>query len=253
MAPLALANPYVVAPSVQARLTGEMKSRSLAPSSGGRRSRRLPKVALTPERAQALLRSMTMPGWGQATLGHHTAGAVFGVIEAGIWGSFVSFRIQEKLRTDATSRTARIFAGVELQGRDEEFRRLVGAFASSDEYNQLVVFRDAANLYYDDPALYRDYIASHSLAGNNLWKWEDEASFLRYRSQRKDAQRAALRSNTALALAVGNRILSVVHAARVAGRHTAPGAAAPRSWNFEVRPAGADDPTAFVCGLRARF
>jgi hypothetical protein len=213
----------------------------------------MPNLALTPERAQAMLRSMTVPGWGQATLGHPTAAAVFGVIESGVWGSFMAFRIQERLRREGSARTARIFAGVDLKGRDEEFLRLVGAFASSDEYNLLVVTRDAANLYYDEPDRYRDYIATHSLGGANHWSWQDEGSFLRYRAQRKDAQRAGLRANTALALAVGNRILSVLHTARIAGRKAAPAAATPRTWNFEVRPAGGDDPTAYRFGLRASF
>jgi len=249
---LALANPYVLSPEVEVRISGgKTDEKKPARSTRPRRARRGPSLALTPERAQALLRSLTVPGWGQATLGHRTAGAVFGVIESGVWGSFMAFRVQEHLRREASSRTARIFAGVDLKGRDEEFLRLVGAFASSEEYNLLVVTRDAANLYYDDPASYRDYIAKHSLSGADRWSWQDEASFFRYRAQRKDAQRAGLRANTSLALAVGNRILSVLHAARVAGR--AATADPPRSWNFEVSPSGGDDPTAYRFGLRARF
>jgi len=252
-APLALANPYLRAPAPEANRADARTSVSAGRSPRGRGGRRMPQLALTPERAQALLRSLTVPGWGQATLGHRTAGAVFGIIESGVWGSFTAFRIQEHLRREASGRTARIFAGVELAGRDEEFRRLVGAFASSDEYNLLVVARDAANLFYDEPERYRDYIATHSLTGANGWSWRDEASFLRYRAQRKEAHRAALRANTALAVAVGNRILSVLHTARVAGRPRASAADPPRTWNLEVRPAGGEDPTAYRFGLRANF
>lgn len=251
-APLVLANPYVVPPALAVSISGT-KQEKAPKAARARRPRKMPNLALTPERAQAMLRSMAVPGWGQATLGHPTAGAVFGVIESGVWGSFMAFRIQERLRREGSARTARIFAGVDLKGRDEEFLRLVGAFASSAEYNLLVVTRDAANLYYDEPDRYRDYIATHSLGGTNHWSWQDEASFLRYRAQRKDAQRAGLRANTALALAVGNRILSVLHTARIAGRKAAPAATTPRTWNFEVRPAGGDDPTAYRFGLRASF
>jgi len=253
-APLALANPYVLPPVAEVSLTGgKQKSEKPARAARSRGGRRMPNLALTPERAQALLRSLTVPGWGQATLGHRTAGAVFGVIESGVWGSFMAFRIQEHLRRESSAKTALVYAGVDLRGRDEEFRRLVGAFASSDEYNLLVVARDAANQFYDEPERYRDYIATHSLTGANRWSWQDEASFLRYRGQRKEAHRAALRSNTALAIAVGNRILSVLHTARIAGRPRAASEAAPRSWKLEVRPAGGDDPTAYRFGLRATF
>lgn len=245
--PLALSTAFTPAPDLAVRISGGKPSPKPKKSAGPRRNSNM---ALTPERAQALLRSMTVPGWGQATLGHRTAGAVFAVAETGVWGSFIAFRIQEALRRDAAARTAQLFAGIDLRGRDEEFLRIVGAFASSDEYNRLVVMRDAANLYYNNPTAYRDYIAKNSLSGGNAWEWQDEASFLRYGSQRKDSQRAALRANTALALAIANRLLSILHVARIAGTRPAPGA---HTWNFEVVPAGGQDPTAFRCGVRTSF
>ena len=116
-------------------------------------------------RARILLRSLTLPGWGQATLGHRRSAAFFGLTETAVWGTFTAFRIQVAMREDAFLRTARLLAGIDLSGRDEEWRRIVGGFASSDEYNRLVVVRDAANLYYDDPEAYRAYIAAHSLTG----------------------------------------------------------------------------------------
>src|SRR5262245_24984207 len=124
------------------------------------------------ERARILLQSLTVPGWGQATMGKTRAAALFGFIETGIWAGFVTFRIQESMRADSYLNTARLFAGIDLSGKDEEFRRTVGEFASSEEYNRLVVYRDAANLYYDDPVKYRDYIAKHSIGGSDAWAWD---------------------------------------------------------------------------------
>jgi hypothetical protein len=205
-------------------------------------------------RAQILLRSLTVPGWGQYSTGHHTAAGIFALAETGIWVSFASFRIQEQMRREAYERTARLLAGIELRGRDEEFRRVVGAYISSDEYNQLVVFRDAANLHYDDPAAYRAYIAEHSLSGNNVWAWNSEESLLRYRAQRRSEDRASLRANTALALAVINRILSALHAARVSGDRVAEREVAPPpNWSLEVSPFDACGASAIRVGVRRRF
>src|SRR5206468_12634159 len=130
---------------------------------------------------------------------------------------FAAFRIQEQLRRQSYQRTARILAGIDLKGRDEEFRRIVGSFISSDEYNQLVVDRDAASLFYVDgvlvdPVGYQKYVDEHPLKGGDTWAWPDDESLLKYRGQRKDAQRAALRANAALAFAVIDRLLSAVHA-----------------------------------------
>jgi hypothetical protein len=206
-------------------------------------------VGLEAERARILLRSLTVPGWGQATLGHSTSAAVFGIAEAAIWGTFTAFRIQDAIRQDSYLRMARQFAGIDLQGRNEEWRRIVGGFSSSDEYNRLVVARDAANLYYNDPLAYRAYIEEHSLKGTDVWSWSSPEAQERYRSERKYAQRAAQRANTALAIAVANRILSAVHAARLTGHREA----AKHSWRLEAVPVTGRDPAAFQLRVRAQF
>lgn len=211
---------------------------------------------LGPERARILLRSLTMPGWGQATLGRRGSAKVFMIAEAGVWGAFAAFRIQQALRTEAYLRTARLSAGIDLKGRDDEFRRIVGAFASSDEYNLLVVTRDAANLFLSDPAhidfdSYHAYIAQHSLRGDMAWRWTDEAAFDRYGGQRKFAHRAGLRANTALGLAIANRLVSALHAARSAGRQAAK-AEGGTGWRFEVEP-GLAQPGVYRAALTTRF
>lgn len=205
-------------------------------------------------RARILLRSLTLPGWGQATLGHRRSATFFGLTETAIWGTFTAFRIQVAMREDAFLRTARLLAGIDLSGRDEEWRRIVAGFASSDEYNRLVVVRDAANLYYDDPEAYRAYIAENSLGSADAWHWASAEAQVRYANQRKMAQRAAQRANTVLAVAVVNRIASALHAARVAGSgHDGAAAEPKRSWRFEAAPGVGDDPLAFQLRVRAQF
>lgn len=212
-------------------------------------------VVLGPERARTLLRSLVVPGWGQATMGKRKSGAWFAAAELGVWTAFTSFRVQESMRRQTYQRTARLDAGIELRERDEEFQRIVGSFISSDEYNLLVVARDAANLYLTDPynpdmESYRRYIAEHSLGGSNAWSWSSLEAFRKYSSQRKDAHRAGLRANTAIAVAVANRIASAIHATRAAGR--APAAEPPRAWNFEIVP-DPRDAEAVRAGVRVTF
>lgn len=205
------------------------------------------------ERARILLRSLTLPGWGQATLGHRRSAAVFGLTELGAWTAFTAFRVQQSMREQSFERTARIFAGIDVRGRDEEYLRNLGNYLSSAEYNLYVVSRDAANLYLVDPNNpdmdgYRAYIAEHSIGGADAWSWVDIESILRYRSQRKTAQRAGLRANTALAVAVANRLVSALHAARIAGHPGSNGT----SLRLDVTP-HPDDPTGFRAGLHADF
>jgi len=203
-------------------------------------------TVLSTERAQALLRSLTVPGWGQASLGHKTSATIFGVIETGVWVSFAAFKIQEGMRIDTYMKTADTFAGIDLSGRSEEYRRMVGSYPSSDDYNKFVVYRDAANLYYDDPAAMAAYIDAHSVKGADTWAWVSPESYTAYQDQRKSAQQAALNANTALAVAVANRIVSALHAARAAGKP------AKQGWRFEVQPDDRD-PLAIQMALRTSF
>jgi len=208
--------------------------------------------ALNAERAQAVLRSLTVPGWGQATLGHNTSATVFALVEAGIWTSYAAFRIQETMRTSSYVNTAQIFAGIDVSHRDDDFRHIVGAYSSSAEYNQLVVARDAASLYLSDPshldyAAYHAYIAAHQLQGADSWAWAGPASQEVYLGQRKNAERAALRANTALALALINRLVSVLHVTRLHGPATS------SRLNLDIAPDPGKDPMAFRIGVRTRF
>jgi hypothetical protein len=205
-------------------------------------------AALSGERARVMLQSLTVPGWGQATLGQKKSALVFGLVELGIWGTYAAFQIQEHMRENTYERTAFLLAGIDLGGRDEEYRRLVGLYPSSDEYNRLVVRRDAANLYYGDPASYDAYIAQHEIKGDDAWAWTSEDDFQRYRTERQAAQRATKHAQDALAAALINRLVSAIHAAR-SSPHTAPDA---MSWRVECAPEPGD-PTAFRFALRADF
>ena len=129
--------------------------------------------ALSGERARAMLQSLTVPGWGQASQGQTHAALAFGLVEAGIWVSFAAFQVQETMRSHTYERTASLFGGIDLSGRDEEYRHVVGLYRSSDDYNIYVVRRDAANLYYGDPAGYDAYVAAHAISGADAWAWRN--------------------------------------------------------------------------------
>ena len=201
---------------------------------------------LTGERAQALMRSLTIPGWGQASLGHKTSAMVFGVVEAATWTTFAAFKIQQSMRTESYLKTAELYAGIDLDGYSEEYRRMVGSYPTSEDYNRYVVYRDAANLFYDQPDLYNQYIAEHSVSGAGGWAWASPESYERYQEQRKEVQRAGQNANVLLAVAVANRLLSALHAARIAGK------AEPHGMRFEMTP-HPEDPSGYAFALRTDF
>ena len=204
-------------------------------------------TGLSGERAQALLRSLTLPGWGQASLGHKTSAMLFGVVEAGVWTTFAAFKIQQSMRTESYMKTAELYAGINLDGYSDEYRRMIGIYPSSDDYNKYVVYRDAANQFYDDPVAYNEYIEKHSVSGEGGWRWTSPESFERYQEQRKEVTRASQNANVVLAVAIANRLLSALHAARIAG-HPSPA----QGLRFDVAPDPAD-PSRYAFALRTSF
>lgn len=185
-----------------------------------------PAVTRGPSPVMAALRSLAVPGWGQLATGHKTQAAAFLALEASSWGAFITFQRQGKLRRDSYFETARLYAGIDLEGQDERIHRLVGLYQSNDVFNQYVVRREAA-FFIDDPAEQEAYIAAQSLGGAESWEWMEFEDFLRYREQRRSSEAAFHNSEFVVGFAIANRLVSAVMAARQASanrKRTAAGA-----------------------------
>jgi hypothetical protein len=169
-----------------------------------------------PGPAGAALRSLILPGWGQLATGHYTQAAIYGGIEVATWTSYITFQRQGNLRRDSYFQTAQLYAGIDLEQQDENYRKLVGQYRSSDVYNQYVVMREAA-YFYTDPADQEAYIASRSIPAENAWNWNDDrAAFDRYGEERRSSEQAFKNGQYALGVAVINRVVSAIAAARQA-------------------------------------
>ncbi len=163
----------------------------------------------------AAVRSLAIPGWGQLYNGHTTQAAIFGLLELGTWITFASYRTQGALRRDSSFDTARLFAGIELEGSEDRIRRLVGQYQSSDVYNQYVVRREAF-FFISDPTEREAYIAENSIPPEQAWSWSDFDDFSRYREERRTSELAYQRSRYALGFALVNRLVSAIAAGRSA-------------------------------------
>lgn len=192
----------------------------------------------------AVLRSLALPGWGAWHEGHRDIGLGFVALEAAAWSVFGVSVGEGHLRRGSSEETAALYAGIDLTSHDDRFRKLVSGFRSSDEYNRLVIYRDAASLYYGDPENYNRYIEEHSLKGSDTWAWESDEQWERYRDLRRTSERAFQRARFAAAAALVNRVAAAVVASRLS-RKAAPevGAAEPPAdhghLEWSVDPLGA--------------
>ena len=204
--PLALP---MAAPASEARLLADAAA---APASTNAPSRKaLPDV----------LRSLALPGWGALHSGHRNVGLAFLAAEAALWTTVGVSVGQGRLRRGSSEDVAQIYAGIDLDTHADNFRKLISNFRSSDEYNRLVVYREAAALYYGDYQRFNDYIDTHSLSGADAWNWESNDQWERYRQLRRASERAFQRARFAAAGALVNRVAAAIVSSRLSAGSSA--------------------------------
>jgi hypothetical protein len=207
-------------------------------------------------RGSDIWRAAVVPGWGQWRAGHREVGLVFLTIDAAAWATMFASIGQGHLRRGSSEETALRYAGIDLTQVDDDFRKRTSDFISSDEYNRLVVMRDAASLYYGDFDNYNRYIEENSLQGAEAWTWESEESWERYRRERRTSESAFQRARYAGAVLVANRVASTIVAARLKPKTSAAQASAPPApprtqvlWGVGTSAGGSIEPR-LVCVYR---
>jgi len=168
-------------------------------------------------RAKALAFSTLVPGAGQYYAGRKGRAYFFFLTESAIWTSFVVFEVQGYLRKDNYVEFAELMAGVDAAGKPEDFYRALGRYMQSDpgpgSYNE-DVRREARALYPDDKQAQDRYLQEDGYFGKSAWQWQSEQEQTYYRNLRKRSQLSFRRATYMLGVAVANRILSAMDAAR---------------------------------------
>ena len=151
---------------------------------------------------KAMLLSMVLPGAGEYYAGNKSRFRLFLGIEGAVWSGFFGFRTYGSWKKKDYKGFAALHAGVDLEGKSDEYFENMTYYDSRDEYNQF------AKLYHGDNAMI--------YPENDFWNWEwdnqhSKSHFRKLRNQSKSAYRKAL---FMVGLAALNRIVSVLDAAR---------------------------------------
>ena len=151
---------------------------------------------------KAILLSLLVPGGGEFYVGSKTRGRIFLGVEASLWASFFGFRtygtwIKNDYRTYAAAH-----AGVNLEGKSEDFFEDINFYVSRDEYNQLArLYQREAAAVYPENSFWN-------------WQWESPESQRYYRKLRNRSESAYRKALFMLGLSAANRVLSVIDTIR---------------------------------------
>lgn len=151
---------------------------------------------------KAALLSALVPGLGEYVSGHKTRALISGSLEAAVWTSYITFKVQEDLRGDRAREYAVSFAGA-LPDADENYYKAVGMFLRTEgpgQWNEFVRRRE------------RDTgeIVGRQYASDEAWAWTSLDRFIEYRLLRRDMLAAEENARDTLAIAIVNRIASIV-------------------------------------------
>jgi hypothetical protein len=161
----------------------------------------LPAAGGRPSLAKAILFSALVPGLGEFYSGHTYRGLGFATVEAGIWITYATFEVQENLRAERAVEYAVSVAGAVPDGDD-------------DYYSAMAQF-----LRSDGPGQWNEYVRRKRRDGEDVgveyvgdagWAWPSDQHFLRYRDLRRGQLEAADNATDMLAVALINRIASIV-------------------------------------------
>ena len=150
---------------------------------------------------KAALYSLILPGMREHYSGNRTKAKYFFGIEAASWLTYFAYRTYGSWKKDDLIDYANVYAGADLENKDDEFIDLVGFYDDIYQFNTAGRVGDRDRPYLDDtPA--------------NHWYWQSEEDQAVYRNIKNRSREAYRNANFALGIAIINRIVSVVDAIR---------------------------------------
>lgn len=179
---------------------------------------------------KAALLSFVLPGAGQWYAGEKNRAGAFLAGEGIMWAAFAYFKTVQSVKQSDYEAYALANAGINPDGKNDDFYRILSFYLSREEYNSAGRIIDPSRPYYPDTE-YWD------------WRWRSEQDLEAYRNLRNQQAEARNRSRFAIGALVANRILSTFDAWRTAKSINRKARMELSSWKFGVKgkPFG-DDP-----------
>lgn len=161
-----------------------------------------------------LWRTALLPGWGQRYLGAPGRGLIFMGAEAATWGTYSTFKVQEKLRRDDYIEMGQVFAGVTGGDHPDDYWKAVGQNASWLDYNEWLRYQARREYGFGTPEYY-SYIAENEIGEADAWDWNSDDRRFAYLAKRKASNNAERRATYTLYALLVNRVVAMVDTWRV--------------------------------------
>jgi len=149
--------------------------------------------------------SALLPGMGQYYCGHRKTARYFWAAEAASWLGLVAYRTYGGWKEDDYIRFGREKAGVRLENKPDWFVDYVSYYDNIDQYNQFGRAIDRERPYLENTS-------------ENYWFWKSTSDKNAFRDLKNRSREAYRRSDFMIGAMIVNRMVSAIHAVRIAGR-----------------------------------
>ncbi|MEW6686116.1 MAG: hypothetical protein AB1393_07925 [Candidatus Edwardsbacteria bacterium] len=167
---------------------------------------------------KAFFLSLLVPGTGELYVGEKFWAKRFFLSEGVIWGTALVFNIQGKIKRDDYHLYVRQKAGVHSTREDDKYYENIYKYESSEECNE-DYRRKAREEYPDNLEAQKDYLSDKLYGPEDAWQWTNPADWDFYRGLRVSSREAFQRVSYCVWVALLNRLISSVNAARLAKGH----------------------------------
>ena len=171
---------------------------------------------------RAALYSLLLPGAGQWYAGERSRAGIFLAGEGIAWAAFGYFETLGAVKRNDYKAYARANAGIDPEGKDDEFYRILSFYSSREEYNSAGRIIAPSRPYYPDVE-YWD------------WQWRSEANLTEYRDLRNQSNEAFNRGKFAIGALILNRLVAAVDAWRTARSVNRAARMEMSEWKFKVK------------------
>lgn len=151
----------------------------------------------------AAIYSLIIPGAGELYADDFGSGKYFMIAEGALWLTYTVFNVYGNALQDDARSLAVARAGVNLQGKEDQFFIDIGNFLDINEYNEKQLRDREEEKLYDARAGYG-------------WRWENDELRALYRAQRIDAENMFNNRKFIVAAVIVNHVASAINAARSA-------------------------------------
>lgn len=148
----------------------------------------------------AIIYSLLLPGMGELYADNYSSGKYFTIAEGALWTTFIGMNVYGNWQENRYKTYAQTYAGINPEGKDEDFYATIGLYTSIESYNN----EKALERRYDEMLSEQKF----------YWKWNSTEERKTYRSMWTSSEQTFNNIRFVVGAMLVNRLLSAINAVR---------------------------------------